>query len=391
MARNEQNWHDDEEHGVVSGQTMKPGAGNMAGEIISRGEQLLQIRSKNQLVVAIQRPRDEDVFATKLKSMAAQAGEDFFYSIPYKDHRMGCQDRRNCNCPSKPVEGPGVGLARAAAMYWTNCSVETRTSADNPDHWMVEATFVDFENNYTKTEEKRISKLKVTKGGKYTIARDKDLDVTYQQGASKVERDVILRALPKHIIDGAWELAKVSALMDKRPVQELVGRALRRFQENGVSPTQLTAYLGHSMDQPGWIQGATVALGTEPTNEQAQSFARERLAHMRGILTAIAGGQVTVEEIFNTGASEEQAKAPSDACAGAVTTQNIADASVALGGTRTVTTEAHGIPIERPEGLAGVELPGDHAAPTPDARAAMNQRPPFPPPAAPAAPGKRAW
>lgn len=60
--------------------TMSPGGGQTAGDLISRGEQLLQIRTKSQLLVAVQRPRSIERFTSRLQAMSAQAGEDFYYS-----------------------------------------------------------------------------------------------------------------------------------------------------------------------------------------------------------------------------------------------------------------------------------------------------------------------
>ena len=213
-----------------------------AGDLIAAGNQLLQIRTQHQLTVAIQRPRDEKAFATKLAVEAAEAGEDFFYSIPYTDHKPGCQNRRGCDCPSKPVEGPGVGLARSAARLWGNCSVDTTLEKDGEDAWLVGAWFVDFESNYTKHEVKRVSKMKPTRGGGMVRASDHELDSVYQRGASKVERDCFLRALPKHDIEKAYETAKYAALTENErarflkelhKVLQTEGRFLRFVDDSG--------------------------------------------------------------------------------------------------------------------------------------------------------------
>lgn len=257
-----------------------------AGELVARGDQLLTIRTEKQLLVAVQRPRDEDRFEVKLKAEAASAGEDFFYSIPYKDHVDGCQDRRTCRCPSKPVEGPGVGLARSAARLWGNCNVDTCIEQDLPDAWIVGAWFVDFETNYTKHEVKRVSKMKVLKGGRVVRAADRELDVEYQKGASKVERDVILRSLPRHVIEKAFELAKLAAVQEKSPINEQIARIVRKFgsPEVGVSIGRLEKYIGCAFN--------------EDAMYKAEKSPREVCAHLRGLITAIAGGETDVDEVF---------------------------------------------------------------------------------------------
>lgn len=269
---------------TVTADSMALDQAKTAGDLIAAGNQLLQIRTQHQLTVAIQRPRDEAVFAAKLAAEAAEAGEDFFYSIPYKDHAPGCADRRRCNCPSKPVEGPGVGLARSAARLWRNCSVDTTLERDMDDAWLVGAWFIDFEANYTKHEVKRVSKMKPTRGGGSVRVSDHELDSAYQRGASKVERDVILRALPKHAIERAFELAKLAALTEKAPVPDQVARLVRRFSEVGVTLAQVERYLGHPFNAAEMTKA-----GKDP---------REVCAHLRGVITAIKGGDVDAAEVF---------------------------------------------------------------------------------------------
>jgi len=274
-----------------------PVAGGMpssAGELISQGSQLLQIRTKNQLMVAIQRPRDLSVFESKLNSMAAAAGEDFFYSIKYRDGTL--------------IEGPGVGLARSAAGLWGNCASETRIEDDQPEAFLVRADFIDFETNFTRSETKRVAKLKPKKGGGYVRAKDKELDVVYQQGASKVERDNILRSLPYHLIQRAYELAKAASLQEKAPIAQQIARIIRRFGEFRVTNAMIEKYLGCTFTEKGMTE--------------AEKNPKETCAHLRGLMTAIRGGDTTVEEVF--GAKDAQASpSPASQTAGAIKPEDV--------------------------------------------------------------------
>lgn len=274
--------------------TMSPG-GNNAGDLISRGEQLLQIRTKSQLLVAVQRPRSIERFTAKLQAMSAQAGEDFYYSIPYKNHKKGCRDRYNCDCPSTPVEGAGVGLARAGAAEWGNCSVEVRIEAETETEWLIRADWIDFENNFSRSEVKRVSKMKPKQGGGYYRVSDKDLDVVYQVGASKVERDCILRALPRHIVEACFQTAKAAAMAEKAPIPQQVARLLQKFKEVEVTVEMIERLIRCPF--------------TESGMRMADKSPSAVCAHLRGILTAIRGGEITVEEIFGT-AAEHAAAGP---------------------------------------------------------------------------------
>lgn len=258
--------------------------GRTAGDLISAGSQILQIRTKNQLMVALQRPRDMKKFETQLLASAAHAGEDFFYSIPFKEHRPNCQNRRNCDCPRTYVEGPGVGLTRMAAQLWGNCSVDTRIEQETDSVFLVRSDFVDFETNYTRSETKRVSKMIARSGGGYRRAADKELDLVYQQGASKVERDCVRRSLPHHIIERAFEVAKAAALQEKAPLNQQIARIIRRFGEIGVTLEMIERQIGCRF--------------TEESMTKAEKDGRDICAQLRGLITAIKGGDTTVEEAF---------------------------------------------------------------------------------------------
>lgn len=279
---------------VFQGPPPADGMPSGAGELISQGNQLLQIRTKNQLMVAIQRPRDLVIFESKLNAMAAAAGEDFFYSIKYRDGTL--------------IEGPGVGLARSAAQLWGNCAIETRIEEELPDAFLVRSDWIDFETNYTRSETKRVGKLKPRKGGGYVRAKDKELDVVYQQGASKVERDTILRSLPRHIVERAFELAKAAALQEKAPAAQQIARIIRRFGEFHVSNAMIEKYLGCTFTEKGMTE--------------AEKNPKETCAHLRGLMTAIRGGDTTVEEVF--GAKDAQpSPSPASQTAGAIRPEDV--------------------------------------------------------------------
>jgi len=260
---------DSETGEIMDATETQMGGGRTAGDLISAGSQILQIRTKSQLLVAIQRPRDVKSFEVKLLAMAAEAGEDFFYFIQYKDGTV--------------IEGPGVGLARAAAQLWGNCSVDTRIEQETPEVFLVRSDFVDFETNYTRSETKRVSKLIARKGG-YVRATDKALDLVYQQGASKVERDCILRSLPKHVIERAFELAKVAALQEKAPIPQQIARIVRRFGELKIGMKQVERYIGCAFT----LEGI----------KAAEKNAAEVCASLRGLITAIKGGDTSIDEAF---------------------------------------------------------------------------------------------
>jgi hypothetical protein len=272
-----------------------------AGGLVAAGAQLLQIRTQNQLLIAVQRPRDSKAFESQLLAEAAAAGEDFFYSIPFKDHVESCNNRRSCNCPKTYVEGPGVGLARSAGRLWGNCAVDTYPDQETDDAWTIRSTFVDFETNYTRSETKMVSKWKPVKGGRWVRASDKELDKLYQIGASKVERDTIVRALPKHIMDRAWMMAQSAAKQSEQPIKEQVARLLRKFNEHNVSLAMIEKHLGFKFD--------------EKSMKEAEQSPSEVCARLRGLLTAINSGDVEVDEYFGADTTPVTKGTPVDVAA----------------------------------------------------------------------------
>jgi hypothetical protein len=259
--------------------------GSGAGELIAAGVQLMQIRTEKQIAISAQRPRKEADVAKALYSEAETAGEDFFYRWVPKKHLSSCNRRGKCECPEdKPIQGPGVGLVRSAVRLWGNCSVEVQPESEGPDHWMVRAWFVDFQTNFTRSEVKRVSKMIPKGGGGYRVAGGKELDLVYQQGASKVERDAVHRGLPKWLIDRAFEIALTSAFADTKPFREKAARIVARYSQLGVTLSMIETHLGHKFEE-----AEMLGLGKNP---------KEVCAYLTGVGTAIVNEEATVEEIF---------------------------------------------------------------------------------------------
>jgi hypothetical protein len=241
-------------------------------------------------------PRDLEEFEKKVLAAAARAAEDFYYYWRVKNHVTGCEDRRNCNCSTSPVQGGGVGLARFMSSQYRNCMVRNDIEAQTEEHWNARSTFIDFENVFIRSEPKVVSKYVITKGGKAFKAREKELEKLLQIGLSKCERDVILRSMPVHIREAAVSMAMAAAQASKKPIGEQIARLVSKFSSLDVSRKQLERYLGFAFTKEGM--------------EAAEKDAGEICAQLRGLITALASGEVSLEEIFGEAGAASASPSP---------------------------------------------------------------------------------
>ena len=142
--------------------------------------------------------RDEASILRRIKVLASAAGTDWYYRFPVKDKGK-----------TSWIEGPSIKLANDLARLYGNCEVDCRAQ-DFGSTVLFHARFVDLESGYALTrpfqQRKGASKL----GGSDEGRRD---DITFQIGASKAIRNVVVNAL-QTFADFAFEEAK-EALVGK--------------------------------------------------------------------------------------------------------------------------------------------------------------------------------
>lgn len=155
--------------------------------------------------------RDEAAILQRIKVLAAAAGSDWYYRFPVKDKGK-----------TSWIEGPSIKLANDLARLYGNCEVDCRAQ-DFGSTVLFHARFVDLESGYALTrpfqQRKGASKL----GGSDEGRRD---DITFQIGASKAIRNVVVNAL-QTFADFAFEEAK-EALVEK------IGRDIEKWRRNTV-------------------------------------------------------------------------------------------------------------------------------------------------------------
>jgi hypothetical protein len=156
--------------------------------------------------------RDESAILQKIKTMAAAAGEYWYYRYPVKS--------RNPDGSSKTdwIEGPSIKCANAVSRMYGNCDVDTRVF-DLGDSYMFYARFMDLETGYSLVRPFRQRK------GQKTMKTDagRAEDIVFQIGASKAIRNVINNALD-YFTNFAKDEAKASIITT-------VGKKLEFYRE----------------------------------------------------------------------------------------------------------------------------------------------------------------
>ena len=144
--------------------------------------------------------RDIRSILTNIKSLAAGAGQQFYYSWSVNDR---------ANHRQSLVEGLGIKGAMAVATCYGNCRVDAVIAQETQSHVTFAARFVDFETGFTLT------RLFQQRKNQNTGMKDKDraADLVFQIGQSKAIRNVIIQALPTYC-EEAKEAAK-SALIGR--------------------------------------------------------------------------------------------------------------------------------------------------------------------------------
>lgn len=215
--------------------------------------------------------RDEARILQKLKVLASAAGDDWYYRFPVQDKGK-----------TSWIEGPSIKLANDLARLYGNCEVDCRAQ-DMGNAVLFHARFVDLETGFALTrpfqQRKGASKL----GGSDAGRRD---DITFQIGASKAIRNVVVNAL-QTFADFAFAEAK-EALVDK------IGKDIVKWRDRTIER------MGAQID----IKRVEAAIGRPSKDWLAGDIAR-----IIAMGKAIADGMATWDETFpQIGAVADQTK-----------------------------------------------------------------------------------
>lgn len=204
--------------------------GATAGEIVTQGHALQQVRTEYFTAVRVEMPRNMKLVTEKVLAEASLAGELCLYSWDVRDKGA-----------KKHIEGLSIQSAMILARNYGNCVVDISHVIDRVDAWEIKAVFIDLEAGTSISRPFR--KAKQTPNTAKMRAKDPDraADIEFQTGISKAERNVTLHAMPIWLRDDMITAAKdgalnrVDAAIEKdgiQKVREMIADALKKF---GVS------------------------------------------------------------------------------------------------------------------------------------------------------------
>lgn len=207
-------------------------------------------------------PRSEAMILKKIKTLAAYAGQDWYYRWPTK----------NKDGSKGWVEGPSVKCAMAVARVFGNCTVDCRSRIDG-QHIEFLAKFVDIETGFSVTRPFR-QRIGQDIGGK--MAKERAADLVFQIGTSKATRNVICNAL-ETFVDFAFSEARESLIT-------AIGKNIEKYR--AVVLDRITE---HKID----LKRVEAAMG-----RPAKDWLAPDIAKVRAILQSVTDGMSSKDEAF---------------------------------------------------------------------------------------------
>lgn len=206
-------------------------------------------------VMAMQQPRDIDVFRQNLLHDCKRPG---FARVARYAKPVG----------GKKIEGPSVRFVETALRHFRNILRETPTIYEDDEKRIVRVIVTDLEANVTHSTDVPIAKTVERKqvkpgmevlgqrensyGDTVYLIRATDDDLLNKTNAliSKAVRNMGLNVLPGDIVEEAQDLViRTSRDEDAKDPDAARKKIVDSFATLGVRASDLTEYLGHSIDQ----------------------------------------------------------------------------------------------------------------------------------------------
>ena len=217
-----------------------------------------------QIATAKKYPRSIDQFKKECEALAtidAETAESMFYRLPERG--------------GKTIEGPTVRLAEIVASTWTNMHVMTRMLDVQPDDRYVRAQSICWDMQKNVRIGVEASRRRTTKKGE--IYGDDMTGVAQQAAMSVAFRNNIFKVVPFTYVKAIFEKCKLVSVGKDLSMEQRQVNATKAFKAHGVQERQLLEML----EIKSWTD-ATI----------------DDFITLRGVLTAIKEGQVTVKEAF---------------------------------------------------------------------------------------------
>jgi hypothetical protein len=218
-----------------------------------------------QITTARAFPRSLKKFVDECRDMAClneKVAAECFYAIP-RDGKM--------------IEGPSVRLGEIVQSAWGNCQSGARIVDEGEDFITAQGVFFDLERNVRVTMEVR-RRISSTKNGHKRRYSQDMIGVTGSAACSIALRNAIFRGIPKAFWNDIYLEARKVAAGDAKSLVANRAEALRWLHgKHSVTEKMVLDALG--------LKGI-------------EDIGLEELATLRGMITAVKDGEVTIAAIF---------------------------------------------------------------------------------------------
>jgi hypothetical protein len=260
-----------------------PSNGIIEGEFESDVEvngTLAQLNSSEidmQIATAKKYPRAVTTFmrqVTEFATLDENTAASMFYKLPRG---------RGSDGQAKFIEGPSVRLAEVAASCYKNLRFGSRIISVEDRFITAQGFCFDLENNTAAAVEVR-RRITNSNGARFN---DDMIQVTGAAASSIALRNAIFRIIPKAYYDPALNEAKLTCLGKNKTMAERRENALGWFKKAGATDQQVFAALG--------VKGEA-------------DIGNDELITLRGLVTAIKEGSITLETALAAPETESGSK-----------------------------------------------------------------------------------
>jgi len=249
-------------------------------EIVHRGMTAMTMKSDVVTAQRIAVPRVLNTLKEAVVREAELTADDFEYRWTAKGN---------------VIEGVSVEGAMIMLRNFGNCECDVQIVEDAPQHWILSARFIDYETGFSLRRAFR--QRKGEKHGNFDA--DRALDIAFQIGQSKAQRNVILKSMPVWLVNAAVEAARGAALAKVKDVPKSAAEAVVGFGKLGVSQAQVEAKVGAPL----------------------VSWGPRDIVYLRGLFKAIKDRETTTANEFPPLTAPEVATAPPAVAEGAPVVQ----------------------------------------------------------------------
>lgn len=234
---------------------------------ITRAEVDIQIATAKRYPRSLKRFRH---LATEMATLDEETAASCFYSLP----RSG-----------KKIEGPSARFAEIIAVAWTNLRCGARIINIGQSLLTAQGFCHDLESNVGATIE---TQRRITdKGGRRF--NDDMIVVTGNAASSIAYRNAVLKVVPKAYWQPVWQAARDTAIGNAQTLSHRRQKAMEFLSKMGVAEKQILLVLGR---------------------EGIDDITLDDLGTLRGLITAIKDGDVSIEEAFQPAPSEKTSSPP---------------------------------------------------------------------------------